>query len=433
MPATSFAYRALALTARALLPVAAWADPKLGRAHRARAGVLDRARAWGASRRDAGRPLAWFHAPSVGEGLQAEAVMLALRAARPDWQLAYTHFSSSAEALARRVPADFADYLPYDLPGAAEAMLDALRPSVLVFTKLDLWPELATRAAARGVKVVLVAGTVRPGSGRLTWPARSLLEPGYAALTAAAAIDPADAVRLASLGARADTVTVEGDPRFDSVGAKVAAVGADDPLLTFGAGAPTLVAGSTWENDEAILLAAFARLRADHPSARLILVPHEPGPEHLARLDAAAKRLALPHPVRLSAATAPAPLLVVDKVGVLATLYGAGTMAYVGGGYRRAGLHSVLEPAAWGLPLAMGPRWRESRDAVLLRDAGAAVGLPGLNEDSDPVAVLHRTWAGWIDDPAAREAAGRKARAVVVANLGASERCAGVIVKAVEG
>ena len=433
MPGTSFAYRALVGAARLILPVAAWADPKVGRAHHARAGVLARARAWGASGRDASRPLAWFHAPSVGEGLQAESVMLALRSARPDWQLAYTHFSSSAESLARRVPAEFADYLPYDGRGAAEAMLEALRPSVLVFTKLDLWPELATRAAARGVKVALVAGTVRPGSGRLTWPARSLLAPGYAALTAAAAIDPADAVRLAALGTRAEVITVVGDPRYDSVAAKVAAVPVDDPLMKFGAGAPTLVAGSTWEDDEELLIEAYARLRRDHPTARLILVPHEPGKEHLARIDALARAQGLPRPVRLSAATAPSPLLVVDKIGVLAALYGAGTMAYVGGGYRRAGLHSVLEPAAWGLPLAMGPRWRESRDAILLREAGAAVGLPPRDGSSDPVAVLHRAWEGWITDEASRERDGRKARATVVAGLGASVRCAELVIRTVEG
>src|SRR5687767_9793755 len=156
MPTTSLAYRGAIRFASAILPLVAWADPKLSRAHRGRAGVLERVRAWAARERDPSKPLVWFHAPSVGEGLQAEAVMKALKAARPDWQLAYTHFSSSAEGLARRVPADIADYLPYDTAGAADAMLDALRPNVLVFTKLDLWPELATRAAARGVKVVLV-------------------------------------------------------------------------------------------------------------------------------------------------------------------------------------------------------------------------------------------------------------------------------------
>ena len=94
--------------------------------------------------------------------------MLELRRLLPDAQYLYTHFSPSAESLARRLPADAADYLPYDLPGSSERLLDALRPSLLVFAKLDLWPELATRAANRGVPVAMVAATVSPGSGRLT-------------------------------------------------------------------------------------------------------------------------------------------------------------------------------------------------------------------------------------------------------------------------
>jgi 3-deoxy-D-manno-octulosonic-acid transferase len=433
MPETSLAYRGAVRLATALLPLAARMSPKLAQAHHARAGVLARLRAWGATRRDPTRPLVWFHAPSVGEGLQAEAVMTSLRSMRPEWQFAYTHFSSSAEALARRVPADIADYLPYDTPEAAEALLDALRPSALVFTKLDLWPELATRAAARGVKVVLVAATVRPGSGRLKWPARSYLAPGYAALFAAAAIDPADAVRLSALGTLPAVVSIEGDPRFDSVAAKVAAVSPSDPLLRFGNGAATLVAGSTWEDDEEILLEAFARIRAERPKARLIIVPHEPGPAHLSKLEEMARRLPLPAPVRLSAATGPVPLLVVDAVGILATLYGAGKMAYVGGGFRRAGLHSVLEPAAWGLPVAMGPRWTESRDAILLREADAAVGLPARLGLNDPIAALHTAWCGWLSDDKARGEAGRRARQVVDQGLGASRRCAEVVVRTVEG
>lgn len=433
MPETSLAYRGAIRMATALLPLAARFSPKLATAHRARAGVLDRMKAWADAHRDPARPLVWFHAPSVGEGLQAEAVMQALRGLRPDWQFVYTHYSSSAEALARRVPADIAEYLPYDTPEAAEALIAILRPQALIFTKLDLWPELATRAAARGVKVLIVAATVRPGSGRLGWPARDLLAPGYGALSAVAAIDPADAVRLAALGAPPAVISVEGDPRYDSVAAKVAAIGRDDPLLRFGRAAPTLVAGSTWEDDEAILLEAFARVRMTFPSARLLLVPHEPSVTHLAKVEELARQLPVPAPVRLSSASEPVPLLIVDKVGVLAALYGAGTMAYVGGGFRRAGLHSVLEPAAWGIPVAMGPRWTESRDAVRLREAGAAVGLPERRGGLDPTGSLTELWSGWLREPEGCRTGGRKGRQVVESGLGASVRCAEVVVKSVEG
>ncbi len=346
-----------------------------------------------------------------------------LRTLLPHAQYVYTHFSPSAVALARRIPVDVADFLPYDLPGPSERLVNALAPDLLVFSKLDLWPELATRAEARGATVAIVAATVSPGSGRLRWPARQLLRPGYSSVTIASAIAEDDASRLAQLGVPAERIRVLGDPRFDSVVTKVRAVGAGDPLLRFGQGAPTLVAGSTWPGDEAVLLEAFARLRARRGDARLILVPHEPTAPHLAALEGVAARAGLPVPVRLTAAEGPVPLLVVDRVGVLAATYGAGTMAYVGGGFGRAGLHSVLEPAAWGLPVAFGPRWRESRDAGLLLAAGAALALPE-GGTSETASVLLQGWEAWIGDEPRRAVQGRNARAVVEQGLGAARRSA---------
>ena len=166
-------------------------------------------------------------------------------------------------------------------------------------------------------------------------------------------------------------------------------------------------------------------IRSRRADARLIVVPHEPTPDHLGALDRRAAALGLPAPVRLSAGGGPAPLLVVDRVGVLATLYGAGTMAYVGGGFGRAGLHSVLEPAAWGVPVAFGPRWRESRDAGLLLEGGAAAAL----DDRDAGGrVLGGSGSGGWRTRKGVERQGARAREIVAAGLrrgGAVRRDAG--------
>jgi 3-deoxy-D-manno-octulosonic-acid transferase len=224
------------------------------------------------------------------------------------------------------------------------------------------------------------------------------------------------------LGVGAARIRVLGDPRFDSVLRRISAVAPDDPLLRLGRGAPTMVAGSTWPADEAVLLEAFARLRAYRPDARLMLVPHEPSAAHLARAEETARRAGLPRPVRLSAATEPAPLLLVDRVGVLAALYGAGTMAYVGGGFGAAGLHSVLEPAAWAVPVTFGPRWDQSRDAVLLLEAGGAEALAGVRAAA--AEALYRIWRSWIEDDARRADQGERGKALVESGEGASRRAA---------
>jgi len=426
MPTTSWSYRAAVRLGTALAPALGLLDPKIRAGNLARRDAGERLLDWARWSRDPARPLVWLHAASVGEGLQGDSVLLHLRRLRPDCQVVYTHFSPSAEALAGRIQADVADYLPYDLPSAMDRLLQALEPDLLVFAKLDIWPELSTRAATGGAEVAIVAATVSPGSGRLRWPARALLEPGYQAVAAAAAISPDDATRLVRLGVPADRIRVLGDPRFDSVADRVRAVTPDDPLLRFGRGAPTLVAGSTWPRDEAVLLHALAGLHRRRPDARLILVPHEPTADHLEHLERNAANAGLPPAIRLSAAEAPTTLLLVDRVGVLAALYGAGTMAYVGGGFGRAGLHSVLEPAAWSLPVAFGPRWRNSRDAGLLLEARGATELRQYGSRA-AAAALHRQWEGWIADDPGRRSQGQRARAVVERGLGASERSAAML------
>lgn len=402
---------------------------RLSRAIRARKQAGNRLLEWARTTRDETRPLLWFHAPSVGEGLQAEAVLRHVRRLRPDSQAVYTYFSPSAENFAGRLGVDAADYLPDDLPENVDRLLTALRPDLLVFSKLDLWPELATRAAAAGTQVAIIAATVRTGSGRLRWPARTLVAPGYRSVSAAAAISAEDATRLVRLGVAAERIRVLGDPRFDSVVEKVQAVSPADPLLRLGQLGPTMVAGSTWPADEAVLLQALAQLRRSHPEARLIVVPHEPTDEHLRGFDRRASDLGLPHPARLSSAGAQsAQLLVVDRMGMLATLYGGGAVAYVGGGFSRAGLHSVLEPAAWGVPVVFGPRWTDSRDAALLLEAKAAVALPGGGTQKAANA-LEIQWSVWLGNNAAREEQGRHAREVVEVGRGASERSAGMLLE----
>ena len=427
MASTSLTYRTALRLGAALAPAIGLLSPRWRKGEKARKGAGARLLGWAQSQRDETRPLVWFHAASAGEGLQAEAVLRELRRRCPECQVVYTHFSPSAAGLAARIEADVADYLPYDTSRNVDRLLSALDPDVLVFAKLDLWPELSTRASSSGTHVALIAATVSPESSRLRWPARTILQPGYRVVTVAAAVSSDDASRLAKLGVEPHRIQILGDPRFDSVVEKVAATSPQDPLLRLGRGAPTLVAGSTWPEDEAVLLPAYARIRSVYPHARLVLVPHEPVEYHLARIEKAASASGLPRPVRLSAAGEAAPLVLVDRVGVLAALYGTGTMAYVGGGFGRAGLHSVLEPAAWSLPVAFGPRWTNSRDAALLIDGGGGTALPRGRVTA--ASALEKVWSTWMQDDSTRLKQGRKARQVVERGRGASETSAEMLLQ----
>ena len=409
-------YDAAGQIARALAAVAPDGQAKWLRALRARRGIRARYAAWAALDRDPSRRLLWMHAPSVGEGLQARPILQLARSSDPHVQLAYTFFSPSAAPFARGLDVDFSDYLPFDTDGEARAALEALAPTALVFSKLDVWPRLARAADTRGVALGLVSATLAEGSSRRGPMAARLLRDAYARLDAVGAIDERDAERLVELGVGRERITVTGDTRYDQVWARVQAVDRTTGIVdSLANDRPTLVAGSTWPADERALLAAWTRVRATVPSARLVIAPHEPTESHLTPVERWASVASL-RCARLSVSDArDADVVLVDRVGVLGDLYALADAAYVGGGFHAAGLHSVLEPAAFGAPVLFGPRFANSRDAALL----IAVGGGRSEADADGVA---RTLTLWLSDSAARSGAGTHARALVEAGLGAAER-----------
>ena len=410
------AYEAAARLAIAFAGVAPAGQSKLLRTLRGRRGIIDRFRAWGERYRDRTRPLLWMHAPSVGEGLQARPVLERMRETRPDVQLAYTFFSPSAEQFASRLSVDFRDYLPFDATPAVRRALRAIEPTALVFSKLDVWPTLTREAAARRVRLGLISATLAETSSRRRGIASVLLREAYGSLQAVGAIDASDAERLVELGARREVIEVTGDTRYDQVWVRASAATRSGPLLSpLASPRPTLVAGSTWPADERVLLEVWGRVRREIPEARLIIAPHEPVHAHLTSLERWAQSAGLSH-ARLDSIEAPmADVVIVDRVGVLGDLYALADVAFVGGGFHAAGLHSVIEPAAFGAPVLFGPRWRMSRDAALLLRASGAV----ASADAEQLAATLREW---LTSVGARRAAGTRARDVVAKGVGAAER-----------
>src|SRR4051812_2021151 len=159
-------YAAAGLVAQALVRVVPAGDSKFQRGLSGRRRILQRYRNWSAASRDASRPLVWFHAPSVGEGLQAAPVLQLVRTRLPAAQIAYTFYSPSAQRFAASLGADFVDYLPFDTYSDASAILDALEPTALIFSKLDVWPALTETAARKGVKVGVISATLPESSAR---------------------------------------------------------------------------------------------------------------------------------------------------------------------------------------------------------------------------------------------------------------------------
>ena len=380
---------------------------------RARRGLTGRYADWARRSRDRARPLVWVHAASVGEGLQAKPVLSLLRAKRPDVQIVYTFFSPSGRQLAGKMDADYEDFLPFDNARDMDSALDALRPTLLVFSKLDVWPVLVERAKLRGVPVALMSGTLPPHSRRLTGLGGALARDAYLALDAIGAASASDADRFAAAGVPRARIEVTGDTSFDQVIARARAARASRLVERLTSSRFTLVAGSTWPSDHAVIFPAWERVRARDATARLIIAPHDLSDRHVREIAAWARpsqsvaRLSEPDAER-------ADVLIIDRYGVLGDVYAAANLAYVGGGLHSAGLHSVIEPAAYGIPVAFGATHARRRDADLLLAAGGAAAIESADE-------LERAIVAWLAEPK-RKTAGARALAVVTSEAGASER-----------
>lgn len=415
-------YEGVAQLARAVARVVPESRHKLIATFAARRGIIERYQRF---TRDAGRPLLWMHAPSVGEGLQARPILTLARRRRPDLQLAYTYFSPSAQLFSASLDVDFHDALPFDATADMRRALDALAPDALVFSKLDVWPTLAREASARGSRLGLVSATLAAMSSRRSRGAGALLREAYGRLDRVGAISTEDADRLVSLGVPARRVTVTGDTRYDQVWERTATIArAESQLAPLRSTRPTLVAGSTWPADERVLLRAWTAVVRRHADVRLLIAPHEPSESHLAAIEAWAAsaglsvaRTSVLHSTEAEgdAAIDRTDVLLVDRVGMLGDAYSIGQLAFVGGGFHAAGLHSVLEPAAFGMPVLFGPGHAASRDARLLLDADAALALPDG-------AALESTLESWARGDPQWRTAGTNARHVVHRGLGAAER-----------
>ncbi len=435
-------YEAVIAACRPAFHAAGLVHPGARKAVVGRRESLARFRKWSADARDPDRPVVWVHAPSVGEALMAQAIIGELKEARPDVQIAFTHFSPSGERIAPRIGADVWGYSPYDTRTPVRRTLAAVDPDVIAFVRTEVWPVITREAAQTGTRMVLVNAVLSEGSGRLRWLGRPFLEAAYRRLDQVGAVSEAHADRYEILGVPPGRVRVTGDARFDQVWHRIEERGLaglrhdpdaarrvpeelrgywtvlDDPESF------TLVAGSTWPADEKVLLPAVAVLRRNRPF-RMVIAPHEPTTPHLEALERRLDRHALRH-TRLSALVAAraaaSEVVIVDRLGILADLYALGDAAFVGGGFGRDGLHSVIEPAAIGVPVLFGPHHGNAREAGALAAAGGGFAVEGAGGLEDRLRDL-------MDEPIRIHSVGEAARAYVGSETGAAERNAELILE----
>lgn len=319
-------------------------------------------------KRDPQATYIWFHCASLGEFEQGRPVIEAIRQQFPRYKIALTFFSPSGYEVRKNYPgADYVGYLPVDTPGNARRFIDTLDPAMVFFIKYEFWVNYISFLKARAIPLYLVSGIFRKEQlffSRMPWGKwfRGILKN----FTHIFVQDEDSAALLSSIGT--GNFTVSGDTRFDRVAA-IAKSSQPVPIVEkFSAGKPVLIAGSTWNRDEELLVPFIE----GQENWKFIIVPHEVTPGNINRLT----RLLKKEPLLFSQATPENitlhDVLVVDTVGLLSSLYRYGTIAYIGGGFG-VGIHNILEAATFGLPVFFGPNYHKFREACQLVEAGAAI------------------------------------------------------------
>ena len=373
------------------------------------------------------KPVAWFHAVSVGEVLQTEKVVARFRKATHDaFQVVVTTSTDTGFDLAdARFDGCLVTWCPLDFSWAVKNAIARLRPRMLVLMELEIWPNLLSTCQKAGIHTAVVNARMSDNSFRGYRRIRPVLAALLSRLSLVAAQSQESADRLMSLGASGEATVVTGSVKFDGVQTNRRNEGTNALRQVLGVSreATVLIAGSTQHPEENAALDAWEQLRKQHANLRLILVPR-----HRERFDEVASLVASrgvamirrseldSAPVNRVAPEADQPVIVLDTIGELSACWGLADIAFVGGSFGARGGQNMLEPAAYGAAVLFGPNTKNFRDIVrLLLASDAAIEVPAADELQSCLQTL-------LSDTKERIALGQRAQRVVVSHQGAVGR-----------
>lgn len=354
----------------------------------------------------------WIHAVSLGETRAAAILLEALRRARPDVRILLTHGTATGRAEGQRLlrEGDAQAWLPWDTPSAVRRFLEHFRPSAGILMETEVWPNLAATCHELGVPLALANARLSPKSLAQARRLARLARPAYAALRAVWAQTEDDARRLAEAGATVKGVF--GNLKFDA--------NPDPAQLAQGrewrstSPRPVVMFASSREGEEA----EFLRAIADRPDVQWLLVPRHP--QRFDEVAALVAQAGFPVARRSAWEQSPAPadVWIGDSLGEMALYYAMSDAALLGGSFLPLGGQNLIEAAACGCPIVMGPHtFNFSEAAELAEEAGAARRVAGMEEGVRGAIALVR-------DPAARAEAVQACERFAAAHRGAAAKTA---------
>jgi 3-deoxy-D-manno-octulosonic-acid transferase len=358
----------------------------------------------------------WFHSSSLGEFEQAKPIIAAIKKSNPDVSIIATFFSPSGyEHSTSYKLADTISYLPFDSYRTVNDFVDIVRPTAVIMVRYDVWPNLIWALNKRKIPMMIANATMKQNSIRKAFLLRQFHRALYNCFSSILTVSDSDKASFGDFRLSHPVVETIGDTRFDQVKIRSDEAARKHILPNrVIKGKKVFVIGQSWEADDDVVLPVLFKMQKKMPELLTILVPHEPTVEHLEQVE---NRLeGQTSFIRFSEMNqyAGEKVILVDSVGILVPLYKYAHVAYVGGSFRQ-GVHNVLEPAAFSLPVIFGPKHTNSQEAVALAEQGGGFVVGDEKE-------LYRILRTLLENESKRLEAGKKARFLVDKNLGATER-----------
>ena len=355
----------------------------------------------------------WFHCASLGEFEQGRPVIEKIKKEHPQQKIVLTFFSPSGYEIQKNYPfTDLVTYLPSDTPSNSKIFLSTLKPKLAIFVKYEFWLNYLFELERKQIPAFLISTVIKKHQTFFKWYGGNFRK----ALKTYETIYTQDVHSIKLLRVlKVGTGVLAGDTRFDRVLQICSSPKQIKEIEDFAKDSFVIVAGSSWQKDEDYLVESYVQLKEKHPHLKLIIAPHEIDKKNIDRLKNLLHKSQLSF--HLFSDNPPAytdSILVVNAIGFLSSIYQYGTVAFIGGGFTN-GIHNILEPTVYGLPVLFGPNYKKFNEAFEVIDLNAGFVVNDAIELTKQLNTL-------IEDKNVLSESSRLAKNYVLKNSGATNK-----------
>ena len=351
----------------------------------------------------------WFHAASLGEYEQGLPVIEKIKEKYPSHKIIVTFFSPSGyEVRKNNTVADCTVYLPLDTQKNAKQFIELTNPELVFFIKYEYWPNYLNELKKRNIKTYLISGILRENQAFFKWYG-GFYRKALNAFDFFFVQNESSKQLLQSLGHQ--NVLVSGDTRFDRVSTILEKDNTLNFIAEFKDNKITVVVGSSWPKDEEIIAQYINEY--SNENVKFIIAPHNIKAEQIANLKTLITKPTVLFSEKENQSLSDQQVFIIDTIGILTKIYSYADIAYVGGGFGNPGIHNILEPATFGIPIVIGPNYSHFAEATALVKLEGCVSIAN-NKD------LLETFDDLIYKPDIRFQKGAICRQFVQQNKGAT-------------